>query len=132
MTDTIADEPFVSNTKNRLMLSVVTIDDKEYTIDKDDIFVALAEAHPELRPHVVAMFDRAGDKLAAMRYPRDLDKLPVDERTLGFVAGLLDLMPVETEAQFHALDRAVATITDHCDEKALAIHRLTKETSENL
>lgn len=128
----MTDEPFVSETKNGLLTATVTIDGKEYRVDKDDIFVAMAEEMPQLREHVVGMFERAGDQLTTMRYPANIDRLPLNDKTVPFVAALLDLMPAETEAQHKAFDRAVATITDLCDEKVLATHRLMRKTSDEL
>lgn len=127
-----AETPWVTDTRNRLLLDKVTIGDNEYTVDRKDIFVALGDAHPELRESIVAMFDRAGDSLAGMRYPANLDRLPVDDKTLDFLRNLIDMLPVENEVQQRAVDRAVAIITEHHDPKALALHRLVKKTSESM
>lgn len=138
MTDTIspapaADEPFVTDRKNRLFLEVVTIDGHEYTVDKDDVFVRMGEDHPSLRPHVVSMFERAGDSLAGMRYPANIADLPVNDATIGFVADLLDLMPFDDDARSDAADHAVATLIEcSASEEALAVHRLASDAIDKM
>lgn len=128
------EEEWVTDRKNRWVLEIVTIGGEDFTVDKNDVFVAIGTENPELQPDIVEMFKRAGDKLAMMKYPANLASLPVDERTIDFVAGIIAVMPVETKMQQDALDRAIAKVTSAADkdEKTRAIDSLADEALEKL
>lgn len=128
MTETQTQTPWVSNSKRGLLTETITIDGTDYTVDKDDIFVSIGEKYPQLRPHIVGMFQRAGSTLAGMRYPAKVAEMPLNDKTVAFLAPLLDLMPADSDASMAALDEAVEAVTEFCDTKALAIRRLVQET----